>query len=100
MPPMMLRVDERGIKRREIRQTDVPTLIEPAFEGAEGCIKPEAAQHDDDGYDLSPPRVAAFGGAESAVILKHMQLRQAWPPGDETFRARFPCGTFISRCVL
>src|SRR5215471_17564570 len=50
-PPVVLRVDQRGIKRRNVG----PPLIELPFEGPEGCINAKRTQNDDDGQEFNPP---------------------------------------------
>src|SRR4051812_42605019 len=65
LPPVMLRVNEWGIKRREIRDAKIPALVVSSFERAKGGVDAEAAQDDDDRQYLSPPGVAPLGRAES-----------------------------------
>jgi hypothetical protein len=52
--------EKRRIKRREIRSP----FEEPAFEGAGGGVKTEAAEENDDWKKFEPPGVAALGLTE------------------------------------
>src|SRR6266436_384731 len=59
-PPMMLRVNERRIERREIRSPRIVGILE----GTKRRVDAETAEDNDDGEDLSPPGVAAESAAE------------------------------------
>src|SRR5262249_49657341 len=61
-PPMVMRIDQRRIKRREIRAP----LIEFAFEGAKRGINPEAAQDHDYRNCFHPPGVTAQRAAQAS----------------------------------
>ncbi len=54
-PPMMQRIDERRIERREVR----PPFVKLAFESAQRGIKTKPAKKENHGQDFDPPSVAA-----------------------------------------
>src|SRR6266436_8168360 len=60
-PPVMQGIDERRIKRREVRAP----LVILAFKGAQCGINAETAEHNDDGENLDPPGIAAQSAAEA-----------------------------------
>ena len=61
-PPVMVRIDQRRIKRREVRAPG----IELPFEGAKGGIDSERAQNDEDQQSLNPPCVPPQRATETS----------------------------------
>src|SRR6266404_1062526 len=59
--PVMLRIDKRRIKRREVRAP----LVILAFEGAQCGINAETAEHNNDRENFDPPWVAPQSTAEA-----------------------------------
>src|SRR6267143_929328 len=59
-PPVVPRIDERRIERREIRAPG----IELIFKRAESGVNPETTKGYEDGEDLNPPSVAAQSTAK------------------------------------
>src|SRR5882724_5215295 len=57
----MQRIDERRIRRREVRAP----LVILAFESAQCGINAETAEHNDDGENFDPPGIAAQSAAEA-----------------------------------
>src|SRR5260370_32972379 len=62
-PPVMLRVDERRIERRQIRSPGIVGI----FEGAKRGIDAKATEHNNNGENLDPPRVSAQSTAEAGL---------------------------------
>src|ERR1700704_5312670 len=61
-PPAMMGVNERRIKRRNVR----PPFVVCPFEGTRCRIKSECAEQGDDGQQLQPPRIPPHCVAEMA----------------------------------
>src|ERR1700716_1931086 len=70
-PPVVVGIDQRRIKRREIRSPG----IERSFEGAEGGVDTEEAENEDDGQNLNPPCVSTQGTAECVDSTIHGRYR-------------------------
>src|SRR5438552_5503418 len=74
-PPVVIRVDQRRIERREIRSPGV----ELSFEGPKCGINSEKAEDDDDGQNFNPPCVSTQGTAECVDPTIHGRSRHGYP---------------------
>src|SRR5215472_3718124 len=75
-PPMVPRIDERRIEGRKVRP---PGVVSP-FERAQRRVNAEATKQNDNRKDLSPPRIAAHGSAESGFGQERRRAGHFSPP--------------------
>src|SRR5271168_1893101 len=76
---MVLGIDQRRIKRREVRSPG----IKPSFEGTEGGVDAEASEQKENRKDLNPPRVMPLRSTETANLNQSRRLRHEAPSTPE-----------------
>src|SRR6185437_9595384 len=74
-PVVMMHIDQRRVKRREIRRRPE----ECAFKSSPGCIHRKPAQHYDDGNNLRPP------GTRTGCLIRGLRSRGHDPSDLKSF---------------